>query len=64
MELLKMPLQQSKKDIYLKTVPHAGGFNNHTGSKITSSKEKVTPMLEIAKSKKLYVLDSRTSKYS
>ncbi|WP_238472957.1 divergent polysaccharide deacetylase family protein [Desulforamulus profundi] len=48
----------------LKTVPHARGFNNHTGSKITSSKEKVTPMLEIAKSKGLYVLDSRTSQHS
>lgn len=45
----------------LETVPHAKGFNNHTGSKITSSKEKITPMLEVAKSKGLFVLDSRTS---
>ncbi|SHE72535.1 divergent polysaccharide deacetylase family protein [Desulforamulus putei] len=45
----------------LKSVPHATGFNNHTGSKITSSKEKITPMLAVAKSKGLYVLDSCTS---
>ncbi|ABO50105.1 protein of unknown function DUF610, YibQ [Desulforamulus reducens MI-1] len=45
----------------LATVPHAEGFNNHTGSKITSNKDKVAPMLEVAKDKGLFVLDSRTS---
>ena len=45
----------------LATVPYAQGFNNHTGSKITSDKEKVRPMLVVAKTKELYVLDSATS---
>ncbi|MDO7787664.1 divergent polysaccharide deacetylase family protein [Desulforamulus aquiferis] len=45
----------------LDTVPHAIGFNNHTGSKITSQRDKILPMLEVAKDKGLYVLDSRTS---
>lgn len=48
----------------LESVPHASGFNNHTGSKLTSNREKVTPMLEVAKKKGLYVLDSRTSQDS
>ncbi|SHK01133.1 divergent polysaccharide deacetylase family protein [Desulforamulus aeronauticus] len=45
----------------LESVPHASGFNNHTGSKITSSREKITFMLEVAKEKGLYVLDSITT---
>lgn len=45
----------------LATVSHAKGFNNHTGSKITGSKEKITPILEVAKEKGLFVLDSRTT---
>lgn len=45
----------------LATVPYAVGFNNHTGSKVTRDKEKITPMLEVAKNKGLYVLDSATS---
>lgn len=48
----------------LETVPHAKGFNNHTGSKITSNKEKITPILEVAKEKGIFVLDSRTSQDS
>ncbi|CCO07420.1 divergent polysaccharide deacetylase family protein [Desulforamulus hydrothermalis] len=45
----------------LRTVPYAIGFNNHTGSKITASKAKISPMLEVARQKGLYVLDSGTS---
>lgn len=48
----------------LESIPHAKGFNNHTGSKITGSKEKMIPMLEVVKAKGLYVLDSRTSSKS
>ena len=48
----------------LETVPYAEGFNNHTGSKITSNKDKVAPMLEVARSKSLFVLDSGTSNKS
>ncbi|GAB6157154.1 divergent polysaccharide deacetylase family protein [Desulfotomaculum varum] len=45
----------------LNTVPYAIGFNNHTGSKITASKAKIAPMLEVARQKGLFVLDSGTS---
>ncbi|AEG61449.1 divergent polysaccharide deacetylase family protein [Desulforamulus ruminis] len=45
----------------LQTVPYAKGFNNHTGSRITSNKEKIIPMLEVAQNRGLYVLDSLTS---
>lgn len=45
----------------LETVPHAKGFNNHTGSKVTSQEEKIKPLLEVCKEKGLFVLDSRTS---
>lgn len=48
----------------LDSIPHACGFNNHTGSKITSSKGKVTPILIVAKSKGIFVLDSGTSSKS
>lgn len=48
----------------LKTVPHAKGFNNHTGSKITSDAKKIKPILEVAKSNGLFVLDSCTSAHS
>lgn len=56
--------QEEIKDTFtknLQTVPHAIGFNNHTGSKITSQKDKLIPILEVAKEKNLFVLDSRTS---
>lgn len=45
----------------LNSIPHASGFNNHTGSKITSSMEKITPILVVAKSQGMFVLDSKTS---
>ncbi|MEG6523582.1 divergent polysaccharide deacetylase family protein [Desulfotomaculum sp. 1211_IL3151] len=48
----------------LDSIPHACGFNNHTGSKITSNKEKIMPMLDVAKSKGIFVLDSGTSSKS
>lgn len=48
----------------LESVPHASGFNNHTGSKITSSKEKVMPILTMAKNKGIFVLDSCTASNS
>ena len=45
-------------------VPHAVGFNNHMGSSITSKEELMRPILEVAKEKGLFVLDSRTSENS
>lgn len=41
-------------------VPYATGFNNHTGSLITSREDLIRPVLEIAKEQGFYVLDSKT----
>lgn len=48
----------------LANVPHAVGFNNHMGSLITPDKEKIKALLNIAKSKNIFVLDSCTSSHS
>jgi len=42
-------------------VPYASGFNNHMGSLITSREELLRPVLEVAKEKDFFVLDSLTS---
>ncbi|WP_051273643.1 divergent polysaccharide deacetylase family protein [Desulfotruncus alcoholivorax] len=42
-------------------VPYATGFNNHTGSLITSREDLITPVLEVAKDMGFMVLDSKTS---
>ena len=45
-------------------VPNSVGFNNHMGSLITSEEELMLPILEVAKEKGFFVLDSRTSENS
>lgn len=48
----------------LESVSKATGFNNHMGSKITEDKEKMTAVLNEAKSRNLYFLDSLTTSKS
>lgn len=43
------------------SVPHAVGFNNHMGSAATASDRVLRPILEVAREKKYFVLDSRTT---
>jgi N-acetylmuramoyl-L-alanine amidase CwlD len=45
-------------------VPYASGFNNHMGSLITAREDLIRPVLEVAREKGFYVLDSRTSEES
>ncbi|ACV62046.1 protein of unknown function DUF610 YibQ [Desulfofarcimen acetoxidans DSM 771] len=45
-------------------VPFAVGFNNHMGSLITSKEKLMSPILEVAKEKGFFVLDSRTTEDS
>jgi hypothetical protein len=55
-----------KKDVEacLAQVPYCQGVNNHTGSKITEDFSMMHSILEVIKAKKLYFVDSRTSKNS
>lgn len=57
-----------KKDEILETlkdnldsVPHAVGFNNHMGSRLTQDKEKMEIVLSWAKKNNLFYIDSRTT---
>lgn len=45
----------------IKTVPHAVGLNNHMGSRAVENKEIVRAIVEVAKEKNLYIIDSGTS---
>jgi polysaccharide deacetylase 2 family uncharacterized protein YibQ len=45
-------------------VPYVEGVNNHMGSKITQEEPAMRPILEFLRAKKLYFLDSRTSRES
>jgi uncharacterized protein len=45
-------------------VPYVEGVNNHMGSKITQDESVMRPILEFLRAKKLYFLDSRTSRDS
>ena len=45
----------------LKSVPHAVGMNNHMGSLAVEDEEIVRAIIEVAKEKKLYIIDSGTS---
>jgi len=46
------------------SIPHVIGFNNHMGSMLTENTEKMTWLMNEAKDKKLFFLDSKTSKSS
>lgn len=43
------------------SVPHAVGFNNHMGSAATADRRVMKAVLEVAREKQFFVLDSRTS---
>jgi uncharacterized protein len=43
------------------SIPHIIGFNNHMGSLLTENREKMTWLMNKAKSKSLFFLDSKTS---
>lgn len=45
----------------LEAVPGAVGANNHMGSSLSSSREAITPVLEVLAQRGLYYLDSRTT---
>ncbi|MEH7248768.1 divergent polysaccharide deacetylase family protein [Neobacillus niacini] len=45
----------------LKSVPHAVGMNNHMGSLAVEDEDIVRAIVEVAKEKKLYIIDSGTS---
>jgi uncharacterized protein len=45
----------------LKSVPHAVGMNNHMGSLAVEDEEIVRAIVEVAKERKLYIIDSGTS---
>jgi uncharacterized protein len=45
----------------LKSVPYAVGLNNHMGSLAVEDEEVVRAIVEVAKEKKLYIVDSGTS---
>lgn len=47
-----------------KSIPHIVGFNNHMGSLLTEDKEKMSWLMDQAKSKDLFFLDSKTSEDS
>lgn len=45
----------------LQSVPHAVGMNNHMGSKVTSHRETIVPVLREIQRRGLYFVDSRTA---
>lgn len=45
----------------IKSVPYAVGLNNHMGSRAVEDEEIVRAIVEVAKEKKLYIIDSGTS---
>ncbi|NLK63171.1 MAG: divergent polysaccharide deacetylase family protein [Fusobacteria bacterium] len=55
---------RTKFEEALKNVGKVNGFNNHMGSKFTADHEKMNFLLELAKEKNLYYIDSWTSNKS
>ena len=53
-------LDQLERNI--NAVPHISGVSNHMGSKFTEDKDKMELLLKAIKEKKLYFLDSRTTR--
>jgi polysaccharide deacetylase 2 family uncharacterized protein YibQ len=53
-------LQKNFEEMY-ENIPFAIGFNNHMGSKFTKMEDKLEPIMEIAKKKQLYFIDSKTT---
>jgi polysaccharide deacetylase 2 family uncharacterized protein YibQ len=48
----------------ISSVPHAGGVNNHMGSRFTASAKEIKETLKVIKSKDLFFVDSFTSSRS
>lgn len=59
-DLTKNEVKQRVKAA-IKSVPHARGINNHMGSLAIENEEIVRAIVEVAKEKKLYIVDSGTS---
>jgi polysaccharide deacetylase 2 family uncharacterized protein YibQ len=55
---------ETKFNEALKDVGKVDGFNNHMGSKFTSNREKMEFLLEVAKEKNMYYIDSWTTRKS
>lgn len=51
---------RAKKALW--AVPHVVGTNNHMGSRLTADRGKIRPVLEEVKARKIWFLDSRTTK--
>ena len=51
---------RAKKALW--AVPHIVGTNNHMGSRLTADRAKIRPVLEEVKARKIWFLDSRTTK--
>lgn len=58
-----MPIPEVRKTFLtdLSDVPHAVGFNNHMGSKVSKREDILYEILSIAKQKRLLVVDSKTT---
>lgn len=64
--MVKMSCQELQKgfeEMY-EDIPFAVGFNNHMGSKFTRIEIKLNPIMQIAKEKQLYFIDSKTTSAS
>jgi polysaccharide deacetylase 2 family uncharacterized protein YibQ len=61
--LMRMTPDEIQRTIQedLRTVPFAAGVNNHMGSRLTASKEKMQAVVQTLQQKNLFFLDSRTS---
>ncbi|WP_035179404.1 divergent polysaccharide deacetylase family protein [Alkalihalobacterium bogoriense] len=61
-----LSIEEVKKRVHLAidSVPFAVGLNNHMGSKIVEDEEITRAILEVAKERNLYVIDSGTSNKS
>lgn len=58
--------EEVKKRVYeaIKSVPYAVGLNNHMGSLAVEDEEIVRAIVEVAKEKRFYIIDSATSSKS
>lgn len=56
-------LRYKLKEIF-NSVPYINGFNNHMGSRLTKMKDKMKIVMEEAKKRNLYFIDSKTTYHS
>ncbi|WP_462411783.1 divergent polysaccharide deacetylase family protein [Neobacillus sp. Marseille-QA0830] len=60
---VNLPTDEVKQRVYeaIKSVPYAVGLNNHMGSRAVENERIVRSIVEIAKEKNFYIIDSGTS---